>query len=183
MKIFFKLQNGHKITIVEFQRRITSKMYRQEMKFLCSAPCLMMLYISTKFHENILNGIQVIERTQNCHCQISKGNNFKMYRQELQFLWSAHHLIILYMSMKFHENILNGFQVIEGTQNFHCRISIGNNSKNVLTIVTVLVLCTSSNDVSYFYEVHQNVLNGFRVTEQTRNYHCQISKGNNSKNV
>ena len=29
---------------------------------------------------------------------------------------SACHLKILYISMKFHENILNGFQVIEGTQ-------------------------------------------------------------------
>ena len=37
----------------------------------------MTLYISVKFHENVLNGFRVIERTQNYHCQISKGNNFK----------------------------------------------------------------------------------------------------------
>ena len=30
------------------------KMYRQELRFLWSACCLMMLYISVKFHENIL---------------------------------------------------------------------------------------------------------------------------------
>ena len=30
---------------------------------LISAHCLVMLYISTKFHEIILNGIKVIERT------------------------------------------------------------------------------------------------------------------------
>ena len=30
---------------------------------LFSAHCLMMVYISTKFHENILDGIKVIERT------------------------------------------------------------------------------------------------------------------------
>ena len=35
------------------------------------------------------------------------------------------------MSMKFHENILNGFQVIEGTQYCDCRISKGNNSKKM----------------------------------------------------
>ena len=57
------------------------------------------------------------------------------------------------MSMKFQENILNGFQVIEGTQNYHCRISKGNNSKNVWTRVTVLVLCMQSDDALYFYEV------------------------------
>ena len=112
--------------------------------------------------------------------------------------------MMLYMSMKFHENILNGFQVVEGTQNYDCRISQGNNSKNVLTRVMVLVLCTLSDDALYFYEVsyrtrvtvlvfctlsddalylHENILNGFRVIEQTQNYHCQISKGNDSKTI
>ena len=37
----------------------------------------MMLYISMKFHDNILKGFQIIERTPNDHCQISKGNNYK----------------------------------------------------------------------------------------------------------
>ena len=41
------------------------KMYRQELWFLCSACRPMMLYISMKFHENILNGFQVKEQTQN----------------------------------------------------------------------------------------------------------------------
>ena len=48
-------------------------------------------------------------------------------------------ILTLFMSIKFHDNILNGFQVIEGTQNYHCRISNGNISKNVLIRVTVLV--------------------------------------------
>ena len=39
-----------------------------------------------------------------------------MYRQELWFLWSACHLIMLYISMKFHENILSCFQVTEWTR-------------------------------------------------------------------
>ena len=38
-----------------------------------------------------------------------------MYGQELWFLCSAHRLMMLYISMKFHENILNGFQVLEQT--------------------------------------------------------------------
>ena len=50
------------------------------------------------------------------------------------------------MSMKFYENILNGFQVIEGTQNYFCRTSKGKTKKNELTRVTVLVLCLSSDD-------------------------------------
>ena len=60
--------------------------------------------------------------------------------------------LILYMSMKFHENILNCFQVIEGTQNYHCQISKGNNSKYVISGM-VLVLCTSSDNALHFYKV------------------------------
>ena len=42
---------------------IQSIMY-VELWFLFSACPSMMLYIGTKFHENILNGIKVIERTR-----------------------------------------------------------------------------------------------------------------------
>ena len=113
----FKLKSGHKITIIDFKELIT-----------------------------------------------------KMYRQDLRFLYSARRLMMLYISMKFHENILNGFQVIEGTQNYHCRISKGNNSKNA----TAFVLFTSSAHALYFYEISLKCL---WVIEQTRNYHCRISKG------
>ena len=63
---------------VEFQRGITPKMYRQELRFLSCAHCLIMLYIAMKCHENSLKGFQVIEWTRNDHCQISKGNNYKI---------------------------------------------------------------------------------------------------------
>ena len=51
------------MTIVKFQRGITTKLYRQELWFLCSACRLIMLYISMKFHDNIVKAFQVIERT------------------------------------------------------------------------------------------------------------------------
>ena len=38
-----------------------------------------MLYISMKLRDTILNDFQVIERTRNYNCQISKGNNSKKY--------------------------------------------------------------------------------------------------------
>ena len=143
----------------------------------------------------------------------------KMYIQELQFLSPARRLI------KFHENTLNDIRIIERKRNYHCRTSEGNNSIKVLTRVTVLKLCTSSDDALYFYEVslkslkcflsyradtkyhsrtnmyiqelqylsparrlmmfyilikfHENTLNGIRVIERKRNYHCRTSKGNN----
>ena len=39
------------MTIVKFQRGITTKLYRQQLRFLCSACYLMTLYISMKFHD------------------------------------------------------------------------------------------------------------------------------------
>ena len=68
----------------------------------------------------------------------------KIYREELRFLWSAHHLMMLYISMKFHDTFLKDFQVTEWTRNYYCQISKGNNSKNVSTRVTVFVIYTLS---------------------------------------
>ena len=51
------------MTIVQFQRELTTKLYGQELQFLCSATGMMMLYISMKLHENILKGFRGIERT------------------------------------------------------------------------------------------------------------------------
>ena len=51
------------MTTVKLKREITTKLYRQDLWFLCCACCLKMLYISMKFHENILKGFQVIKRT------------------------------------------------------------------------------------------------------------------------
>ena len=52
-----------------------SKMYRQELLFLCCVVwrCFIFLWSFMKY----LKGFQVIERTPNDHCQISKGNNYK----------------------------------------------------------------------------------------------------------
>ena len=130
----FELQSGHEITTVTFQRGITQKMYGQELQFLFSALRLMMLYISMTFHENILNGFRVLKRTQNNPLSNFKGEklkNYNVYRQELEFLCSAHCLMMLYISIKSHENILKGFQVMERTRIYHCRISKCNNSKTV----------------------------------------------------
>ena len=69
--------------------------------------------------------------------------------------------MMLYISMKFHENILNSFHVIEWTRNYYCPISKGTNSKNVLTKVVVLVLCTLPDDALYIYLVSSKYLEWF----------------------
>ena len=68
----------------------------------------MMLYVSIMFHENILKGFQVLERTQNDHCRISNGNNYKPVLTRVTVLCSTSRLLMLYISMKFHDDILNG---------------------------------------------------------------------------
>ena len=49
----------------------------QELPFLQSARRLMLVDICMKFHDASLYGIKVIERTQFCEGQSSKGNNSK----------------------------------------------------------------------------------------------------------
>ena len=60
------------MTIAKLQMGITTKLCRKELRFfLCSARRLMMLYISMTFHDNILNGFQVIEWTRNYHSLVN----------------------------------------------------------------------------------------------------------------
>ena len=46
-----------------------------ELRFLFSAHRLIMVYICTKFHENILHGIKLIERTRLSYQKFTGGNN------------------------------------------------------------------------------------------------------------
>ena len=62
--------------------------------------------------------------------------------QELWFLHSAHRLMLIDIYMKFCEDSLNGFQVIERTR--FCDRVKGNNSKSI-NARDVIKLCMSSN--------------------------------------
>ena len=57
--------------------------------------------------------------------------------------------MMLYISMKFHENIFNGFQVTEQTQ--FC--DTPKDRQDGQTRVMALVVCMSPDDVLYFYDV------------------------------
>ena len=81
----------------------------------------MLVNICMKFHEDILNSFKVTERTRfylrNGYLQSSKGHNSKSINiKELWFLRSARHLMLVNICMKFHEDILNSFQVTERTR-------------------------------------------------------------------
>ena len=74
MKFHYSILNGFQVTerarleckfcYIPFQRAITPNISNSELWFLCSAGCLILINNPVKFIQNILNGSQVIERTQ-----------------------------------------------------------------------------------------------------------------------
>ena len=48
--------------------------------------------------------------------KVPKAVTQKVYSQELWFLCSAHHLMLFDIYLKFHEDSLNSYQVIEWTR-------------------------------------------------------------------
>ena len=46
------------------QRAITLKVGKQQLRFMCSAPRLMVFNICVKFHENMSSSFKVMERTR-----------------------------------------------------------------------------------------------------------------------
>ena len=84
-----------------------------EQLLLISACRLVKLYICAKFHEIILNGIKVIERTQFLYGKLKRGIiPPKMQVEQLLFI-SARRLVMIYISTKFCEIISNSIKVIE----------------------------------------------------------------------
>ena len=83
----------------------------------------------------------------------SKGNNSKCINARATVLRSAHRLMLIDIYMKFHEDSLNSFQVIQWTRFCDRQSCKGNNSKSINARVMVLALCTSYNVDWYLYEV------------------------------
>ena len=52
--------------------------------------------------------------------KVQRGMTQTIYIQELWFLRSVHHLMVVNISMTFHEDILNGLQVTELQSGRHC---------------------------------------------------------------
>ena len=70
---------------------------------------------------------------------------------------SARRLIMLYICVKFHENITNGIRVMEGTRvhgrNGYFLCSKGNNSISRQTRVMDCVFCTLSDGALHWCEI------------------------------
>ena len=82
----------------------------------------MLINISIKFHKDILNGFKVIERTRFCHRTATykaQGGITQTNIQELRFLCAARRPVLVNISLKFHEVVPKGFNIIERTRFCH----------------------------------------------------------------
>ena len=129
-------------------------------------------------HENILNGFQLTEQTRvhvwNGYVQHSKGNNSKSSQPELLFMHYAGRLMMLYIFVKFRENIINGTRVIERTR-VHDRNGYVQRAKtpkvgkpewqSMCSAHRLIVLNTG-------VKFHENISNGIRVMERREIMKC-----------
>ena len=77
-----------------------------------------MVYICTKFHESILDGISYRADTIFIRKNSKRHNSIEnVGKEQLRFFFfSAHCLMMVYICTKFHENIHNGIKAIEWTR-------------------------------------------------------------------
>ena len=124
MKIFqrvFDLQSRQKInglSLSNITKCDNAKVRKAELSFLYATCCLVLFYISTKYHRNIPKGIWVTEQTRNLSQIKQRVITPKVSKPELSILYATHHLVLIYISTKYHQNISEGIQVTEWTRSF-----------------------------------------------------------------
>ena len=151
------------------QREITHKIFKPELWFLCMTHRLIMLNKCAKFYWKILNGFQVIQRTQNCIENNQREITHKILKLEVWFLCMTHRLVVVYKCIKLHGKIFNGFQVIQRTRN-----CIENNQREITPKILKLelwFLCMTHRLVVVYKctKFHWKISNGFQVIQRTRN--------------
>ena len=100
------------------QREITPKVRKAELSILYATRHLFLFYISTKYHRNIPKGIRITERTRN-HFQVKQRViTPKVRKPQLSILYATRHLVLIYISTKYHQNISKGIQLTERTRSF-----------------------------------------------------------------
>ena len=127
---------------------------------------MVLVFYMSSYVAMLQNHFQVIERAQvydwDHYLQCPKGGTPKAGNSELCFLCSAHHIVVIYICIKFQNNISNIFKLQSRhmyyrNHDFQC--SKGHNSKSSLRRVTVLVFCTSAHDALHFIKIYKTVCN------------------------
>ena len=103
-------------TLLYIERLYSENWFTRGMRFMV---CIMVIYICIKFQENISNSFHVTEWAEiyyrNHYFQSSKGHNSKSRLNRVTVLYNAPCHIMLYICMKFHQNIWKCFQLTEKT--------------------------------------------------------------------
>ena len=87
------------------QMEITPKVRKAEFSFLYATRHLVLFYISAKYHHNIPKGILVTEQTRNLFQTKQREITPKVRKKDLSFLYATRHLVLFYISTKYHKNI------------------------------------------------------------------------------
>ena len=115
--------------------------------------------------------------TETATYKVQRGITHKIYIQELWFLRSAHRLMLVNISMTVHEDILNGFQVIQSYRAddivFRSRQSQSLRGITKNTYMQELwflrsAYCLMLDNISMTF--HEDILNGFQATERMALY-------------
>ena len=94
------------------QGEITQKVHKRELSFLYVTHHHDLFYITVKYHDYIPKGIQVTERTQNCIWHNQGEITQKVWKPELSFLYATHPHDLFYITVKYHDYIPKGIQVM-----------------------------------------------------------------------
>ena len=162
--------------LIQSSKGINSKPYIQELWFLHSA---VLINISMKLHEDILNGLKVKERTRFCHwnCYLpsSKGHNSKIYIKELWFLRSAHRLMMVNISMTFSWMVFKLQSYRADGIVFYSRHSQSLRGITENIYIQELWIMWSAHRlmlINISLPFYEGILNGFQVTELQSGRHC-----------
>ena len=97
--VWWKLPFSIFFIIYYVQGAIINKVCKPELWFLCSAHAIIVLYICIKFHENISNSFKIWSghmcMVQMANFNIQRTITLKVGKQELLFMCSACHLMVL----------------------------------------------------------------------------------------
>ena len=106
------------------------KLRKAELSFLNTTRRIIVFYISTKYHQNIPKGIPVTKRTWNFFQLKQKVITPKVRQPELSILYVTYHLVLIYISTKYHQNIPKDIQVTEPTKFYANTDADGTRPKN-----------------------------------------------------
>ena len=86
------------------------KVRKTDLSFLYVTHCLVLFYISAKYHRNSPPGIRVTEQTRNLFQTKQREITPKVRKPEFSFLYATHHLVLFYISIKYHKQEAHGPQ-------------------------------------------------------------------------